>query len=400
VRQDNGVTEMGLAERIGPVGDERRVSMNELFFDLVFVFAFTQVSSMLAADTTWSGLGRAVLVFLLLWWVWDAYSWLTNTVPADQVGPRLALLASMATMLLVALAVPAAFDRGRFIFGAGLLVAMLLHFVLYKHAAEAGRVSSRALVVLGAGSILSGLLLVVGSFTNGAAQVTIWLIALVVAYSWPHVIGVGGFTVRAAHFVERHGLIVIVALGESVVAIGVGAGPVAPDAATAGTALLAILLVGGLWWCYFDVEAGQGERVLAGVHGAARVRLARDVYSYLYIPLVLGVVVAAVGIKKALGHPGDPLSVVVASAFGLGVAMYFLALAAIRARQAAAPGIARLAAAAGALASIAVGVSVAAWVVLAVGGVLVVAVVVAERVGRRREDKRGGAGQVRVRGCG
>jgi low temperature requirement protein LtrA len=319
------------------VGDPR-VSTFELFFDLVFVFAFTGVTGSLSRDATWDRLGQAVLVFAVLWWAWGSYAWLTNAMATDEVAARLVVLLVMSAMLVVGLAVPDAFGGSGAAFALGYLVVIVLHSVLFAVAGGALR-GTLALVPTNGGAAL---LLVVAGFADGASRTTLWIVAVVLCYAGPYLAGVAEFTVRPSHFVERHGLIVIVALGESVVAIGAG-GDHHVDWSLASAGLIAMVLVSGLWWSYFHVESAHAERALREADGIDQSRLARDIYSYLHIPLVLGVVLTAVGIKQTLAARDDPLDAIVAVALGSGVAMYYAALAAIRVRRGARPQITQLA---------------------------------------------------------
>jgi len=314
---------------------ETRVSSFELFFDLVFVFAFTQVTASLAHDATWSGLGQGILVFALLWWAWGSYAWLTNAVATDEIARRLVVLGAMAAMLVVALAVPTAFDDSGPAFGLGYTVVMILHTTLF---ALAGGLRGdpttrrRAIMRLAPTNLIAAAVLIGAGFADGPAQTGLWIGAIGLTYLGPYLTGVGGFTVNPSHFVERHGLIVLIALGESVVAIG--AGEVHDvDWHVAATALVAIALISGLWWAYFDGEAEQSERALHEAEGLDRSRLARDVYSYLHIPIVLGVVLVALGIKMTFGARQASLDTVVAVALGGGLALFFAALTAIALRR-------------------------------------------------------------------
>jgi low temperature requirement protein LtrA len=323
---------------------EPRVSPLELFFDLVFVFGFTQITGSLGDDPSWTDLGHAVLVFAVLWWAWGAYAWLTNAIRTGELAPRLVVLGAMAAMLVTALAVPMAFDDSGVAFALGYLVVMALHSALFALAGDNPEATRRAIGRLAPSNLLAAALLVAAGLTDGTAQTALWVVAVLVSYAGPYVSGVAGFTVQPGHFVERHGLIVLIALGESVVAIGEGGDDLSVDWSLAGTALLAVGLLSGLWWAYFDVEVDAGERALVAATGTERARLARDVYSYLHIPLVFGIVLAAVGLHEALVHPGDELYAVPGVALGAGVALFFGGLAAIRLRRGARPGSACVAA--------------------------------------------------------
>lgn len=312
--------------------DESSVSTLELFFDLVFVFAITQITFLVSHDATARGLVHAVLVFAMLWWAWGAYAWLTNTLPTGEMLPRLLLLGGMAAALVAALAVPESFDGAGVAFGLSYLVVMLIHLGLYIAAAENPEATRQAILRLAPSNMLGALLLIAGGAAEGTAQELLWVAAVAVTYAGPYVTGVAGFTLHPRHFAERHGLIVIVALGESVVAIGAGARGLPVDWELAGTAVLSVVLITSLWWAYFDSDAERTEQALTTATGVTRARIARDVYSYLHVPLVFGIVLTAVGLHEAVVHPGESLDPVVAGAFGGGVALYFAGLAAKRLR--------------------------------------------------------------------
>jgi low temperature requirement protein LtrA len=307
---------------------EPRVSTFELFFDLVFVFAFTRVTSSLGHDPTWGRFGHVVLVFAVLWWAWASYAWLTNAMSTDDIVPRLVVLLSMAAMLVVGLAVPDAFGGGAVAFALAYLLVIVLHSVLFAVAGGALQ-GIAALAPANGGAAVA---LLAAGFADGAVRTPLWLVAVALCYTGPYLVDVAEFTVRPSHFVERHGLILIVALGESVVSIG-ARGRHDVDWSVATAALVTMGLVGGLWWSYFHAESGHAERALHQADGVDRSRLARDVYSYLHIPLVLGVLLIAVGLEMSFAAWDKRLDPVVALALGGGVAMYYAALAAIRLRR-------------------------------------------------------------------
>jgi low temperature requirement protein LtrA len=341
---------------------EARVSTLELFFDLVFVFAITQITGVVSHDPTAVGLVRGALVFGVLWWAWGAYAWLTNAVDTGATKPRLVLLAAMAATLVTALATPTAWGDGGVAFALGYLVVMVLHATLFAVASDDPRATRAAILRLAPTNLGAAALLVVAGTTDGTAQTALWVVALVLSYTGPYITGIAGFTVHPGHFVERHGLIVIIALGESIVAIGAGGDEITVDWALAGTALAVMALVAGLWWDYFTRDAEAGERALLAASDDERARMARDIYSYLHVPLVLGIVFAAVGIHEVLAHADEPLDPVFAGAYGGGVALYFAGLAGIRLRRGDRPGALCLAAVVLALALIPVGAEVDAIV--------------------------------------
>jgi low temperature requirement protein LtrA len=319
---------------VSEVGVEReeRVTPLELFFDLVFVFAITQVTGFLSDDPTWDGLLDGMLVLAAIWWAWAAYAWLTNLVDPEEGAVRLAMLGAMTAMLVASLAVPGAFGAEAAIFGVAYLVVRVLHIVLYLLATRGD--DMLAAVLRMTPTAISGPLLILGaSAFDGAAQAALWAAALAIDYLGVLVGGGAGWRVQPAHFAERHALIIIIALGESVVALGVGAAGVPLDAGVIAAAVLGIAIVAALWWAYFDFVALVAQRKLGEVQGIVRARQARDSYSYLHLPMVAGIVLFALGLKKTLAHVGDPLETIPAVALCGGVALYLLAHVAFRLRN-------------------------------------------------------------------
>ena len=313
---------------------EQRVTPLELFFDLVFVFAVTQVTGLMSADPTWHGMGQGLLVLAALWWAWVAYAWLTNTLEPEAGGVRVAMFGAMAAMLVVALAVPSAFGEDGVLFGVAYLVVRLLHLVLYAQAGRGDPDLLGAVLRFVPSATIAPLMLIGAGFLDGSAQAAMWIAALTLDYLGP-LLGRGrGWRVSPAHFAERHGLVVIIALGESIVAIGIGAAGLALGLNVIAAGILAIAVVAALWWSYFDIFAVYAQRKLSDARGAARATLARDYYSYLHLPLIAGVVLFALGLKKALEHVGDPLDLVPAVALSGGLGLYFLSHVAFRFRLA------------------------------------------------------------------
>jgi len=312
------------------VETEHRVTPLELFFDLVFVFAITQVTGLMAAHLTWTGLAQGLLVLVVLWEAWVAYAWLTNTIAPDAAGARLIVLAAMGAMLIVSLAVPEAFDEHALLFALAYVAVRTLHVALYlahtKDDAVHDAVARMSRPLLGA-----PLILVAAAFTDGALQAALWVLALAVDIGGVYLSGPSGWTVAAGHFAERHGLIIIIALGESVVALGAGAHDLSVGVVVA--AVLGLVVAFALWWLYFDVVAVVAERRLRRATGVERARLARDSYSYLHLPMVAGVVLLALGVKKTLAHVEDPLKAVAAVALCGGIALYLLGHIAFRLRN-------------------------------------------------------------------
>jgi low temperature requirement protein LtrA len=314
-----------VSERERERGDEHQITPLELFFDLVFVFAITQVTSRLAADPTWSGVFRGMLVLAALWWAWSVYAWLTSATDVDEGGVRLLMLASMAAMFGVALAVPGAFGDDALLFGVAYFVVRLLHLVLAATVARDDPERRGALLRFVPTALLGASLLVVAAFFDGDARVVVWLVALAIDYLGPTVVGAGsGWRVAPEHFAERHGLIVLIALGESIIAIGLGAG-LELDAGVITAAALGIVVVSALWWLYFDVAAIFARRRLMQATGLELHRLALHAYSYLHLPMIAGIVLFALGLKSTVDHPGDELDTVPAVALCGGAALYLLA---------------------------------------------------------------------------
>jgi len=312
--------------------NEHPVTPLELFFDLVFVFAITQVTGFMSDDPTWAGVGKGLLILAALWWAWGAYAWLTNEIDPDEGSARLAVFVAMAAMFVAALAVPHAFDSDAVLFGLAYFVVRVMHIVLFAEATPHVDVR-QATFRLARTAVPGPALLIVAGFLDGGAQIALWLVALTIDYSGPYVFGVRGFSISAGHFAERYGLIVIIALGESIVAIGIGAAGIELDPPVVLAALLGIVLAAALWWAYFDIVAHLARKRLMEAHGHERARLARDSYSYLHLPMFAGIVFFALGAKKVLAHVDEPLATVPAVALCGGVGLYLISHDAIRFRS-------------------------------------------------------------------
>jgi low temperature requirement protein LtrA len=310
----------------------QRVTPLELFFDLVFVFAITQVTGLLADDPTWAGLLRGLLLLGALWWAWASYAWLTNTLNPEEGAVRLAVFGAMGAMLIVSLAAPNAFGADGVTFGVAYFVVRALHLVLYAIAGRGDRDLFRAVVRIVPTAILGPTLLVIAGFFDGTSQLALWSAALAIDYLGVLVGHMRGWRVSPEHFVERHGLVVIIALGESIVALGVGAAGLPLDAGLIAAALLGMAVVASLWWSYFDWVAFVAQARLAEATGAERAALARDLYSYLHLPMVAGIVLFALGLKTTLADVDGSLGTIPALGLCGGVALYMLAHVALRLR--------------------------------------------------------------------
>jgi low temperature requirement protein LtrA len=321
-------TRLGAAFRQG-----ERVMPLELFFDLVFVLAITQCTTLMSHEPTWTGLGRGMLILALLWWSWVGYAWLTSVFDPEEGGVRLVLFAAMAAFLIAAICQPEAFDGLALEFAIAYAAVRFAHIALFLIASRDDPAFRRATLGLGVGTAVGVSLLIVGAFLDPGLRAAAWGLALVLDMGEPYLFGSEGWHLVPGHFAERHGLIVIIALGESIVAIGVGAGA-EMTWGIAAAATLGIAIAAALWWMYFDVVALVSARRLADTpEGKVRNELARDSYSYLHFPMVAGIVLAALGLKKTLGNVDDALELVPAFALLAGVALYLLGLVAFRLRH-------------------------------------------------------------------
>jgi low temperature requirement protein LtrA len=313
---------------------EQRVTSFELFFDLVFVFGFTQVTTVLSDDPTWSGLADGLLILGALWWAWAAYAWLTNTVNPDEGAVWGAMLVAMAAMFVGALAVPEAFGRHGVVFGVAFLVVNVMYLTLYALGARGDR-DLLAAILRSAPSALAGAALIIAAgFLDGGLRPLLWLAALVIGLFGPLLAGSSGWRVEPAHFVERHGLIVIIAIGESLIAIGLGARGTGLGFGVIVAAVLGLLVAISFWLAYFDFFTTRGLQLLTDRTGVQRVALARDAYTYLHLPMVTGIVLFAFALKTTLAHVGDELDTIPALALCGGPALYLLAYVGVRVRVA------------------------------------------------------------------
>jgi low temperature requirement protein LtrA len=313
--------------------EESRVTPLELFFDLVFVLALTQCTALMADEPTWEGLAKGLLVLGVMWWSWVGYAWLTSVVNPEEGAVRLVVFAAMAAFLVVALCVPGAFTDEALLFACAYAIVRFSQIALFLLASRDDPGLRRAVWGLLASTAVGVGLLVAASFADGTLQGALWALALALDMGGPLLIDPAGWRLEPGHFAERHGLIVIIALGESIVAIGVGA----EAGVTAGVVVAACVgmaIAAALWWLYFDIVALVAERRLSNASaGRERNTIARDSFSYLHLPMVAGIVLVALGLKKTLEHVEDPLKVVPATALLGGAAIYLLAHVAFRYRN-------------------------------------------------------------------
>ena len=371
--------------------EEKRVSPLELFFDLVFVFALTQVTALMSDKPTWSGLGEGMLVLAMLWWAWAAYSWLTNYIAADEGKERLLMFGVMGAFLISALAAPQAFGDDALIFALAYAAARWLHIFIFAEANDDVN-AGMAIRRLARTSIPGPALLIAAAFLDPPWQAAVWVLALAIDFAGPYVFGVRGFQVAAGHFAERFSLIVIIALGESIVAIGAGLeGEI--DAGILAAALLGLVIACSQWWAYFDVVAVAAERRFRRAQGDELLRIARDSYSYLHLPMIAGIILIALGIKKTVAHVDEPLKVVPAVALFGGMALYYSGHIAFRLRNIGSLNRQRLAAALASLALIPLAIEVDALVALAMAAAIAAGLVAYEalRFAEARRRMRGPA---------
>jgi low temperature requirement protein LtrA len=352
---------------------EQRVTPLELFFDLVFVFGFTQVTTVFSDNPTWSGLGHGLLILTALWWAWAAYAWLTNTVDPEVGAVWGAMLVAMGAMFVAALAVPETFGRHGVVFGVAFLIVAVMQLTLYALSARGDHDLLKAILRIAPASLAGATLILVAGFVHGGLRPIVWLVALGVGLFAPLLSGVSGWHVNPAHFVERHGLIVIIAIGEALVAVGLGARGTNLGAGVIVAAVLGFVVATSFWLAYFDFFPIRAQQLLTELSGTERIALARDVYTYIHLPMVTGIVLFAFAVKTTIAHVGNELGTIPAMALCFGPALYLSAYVLLRIRVARTLSRGRLVAAVVSAALLPVALVVPALVALA----LVAAVLVA-----------------------
>jgi low temperature requirement protein LtrA len=317
------------------VSDEsHRVTTFELFFDLVFVFAFTQVTGFMAHAHSFPGILQGMIILGMLWWSWVCYSWLANQTHVDEGIMRLGLSAVMIAMFIASLAIPESFEdlpgglNGPLVLALAYVVVRVLHLVLYAYAAMEDKPLQRQVLTTSVAMVSGSVLIVMGALIGGASQTWFWLAGLTVDVTLTYLTSASGnWRVHsAAHWTERYGLVVILALGESIVAIGVGASKEPVSIPILLGAMCGIALSICLWWLYFDVTAIAAEHRFATLRGSDRASAAVDAYTYLHLPLVAGIVLSALGIEDVLAHVDEMEGLGILGAFALfgGTALYLL----------------------------------------------------------------------------
>jgi low temperature requirement protein LtrA len=310
-----------------------RVTPLELFFDLVFVLAITQCTALMSHQPTWSGIAQGLLVLGMLWWAWTGYSWLTSVIDPEEGAVRLVMFGAMAALLLVSLCVPEAFGSLALAFALIYGVLRSAQIALFMLASPEDDALRHSVLGLAASTGVAVTLLATASLFDGLAQGALWALALFLDMAGPYFFGSEGWKLVPGHFAERHGLIVIIALGESIVAIGVGAS----HELTLGigtAAVLGVALTAAMWWTYFDIVAiVAGKRLGEAEVGKTQNEMARDSYSYLHLVMVAGIVLVALGLKTTIGHFDGHLDAVPSFALLGGLAVYLLGHVAFRYRH-------------------------------------------------------------------
>ena len=379
----------GFSQGAEPGAEERRTSPVELLWDLVFVFAITQVTTLLANHLTWAGFGESMLVLALVWWAWSAFVWAANAEATDSPALRLTLLLATVFIFIAGLAVPRAWGSEATLFVCAYAVVRVLHLALYVYESRRGNASLSAIAGFAVTVAIGMVLLIVGSFLHGAPRAILWAAAVAIDYAGPAWLTRerlrGLQRVAVAHFAERYSLFVIICLGESIVAIGVGAAREPLDADLVAAVTLGLLITIGLWWTYFDRFAEVAEARLREHDDP--VLAAADSYSYLHLLLVAGIIIFAAGVKFVVHAASDPLHDAPRLALCGGVAVYLIGHMAFRWRMVGEVGYEKAVVALALLVLFAVGGGLAAWAMTGVIAVLVAGLCVVEYAVARREEE-------------
>jgi low temperature requirement protein LtrA len=357
--------------------DGGSVTPLELFFDLVFVLALTRCSALMGAEHLWRNVGQGLLVLAVLWWAWVGYAWLTSVVDPDEWLPRTVVFVAMAAMLVMALCVPHAFDDRGFgiAFAAAYAVVRIAHIFLFAIAAEDDALLARSVTGLAVSTVVGVSLIAVAACCDGWVQGLLWLVAIAVDMGGPYLFGSEGWHLVPEHFAERHGLIVIIALGESIVALGAGTTD-ALDGGVIATAVLGVFLAAAMWWSYFDVGSVLAARRLEEAPvGKEQNEMARDGYSFLHFPIIAGIVLVAFALHHALAHVTDPFDSIASFSLGGGLTVFLLGQVGFKRRVVGTLSRQRLVAAVVALASIPLLRSVDAWLGVTAAALLLWAMV-------------------------
>ncbi|HEY3191712.1 MAG TPA: low temperature requirement protein A [Solirubrobacterales bacterium] len=306
-----------------PEGDEElRVSSIELFFDLVFVFTITQLTAVLARHPNGESLGQILLMLTAIWWMYAGFAWLTNAVPPDRTALRLPLMAGMAAFFAISLTIPTAFDGDGVVFACAYLAVIGIHMVLYMQSASwsvAGVWSFSRMNLVAAALILAA------TIVGGTWEYVLWGLAVSTFVITPWLVPEEAGWIIPSHFVERHGLVVMVALGESVVAVGIGASGLEITGEMLAVAVLGLVVSAELWWVYFGGDDKEAEGALRRMTPTRREFYAVNVaYYWAHLLLLLGIICDAAALERAIGHAFDPLDFARALALGGGTAVFLV----------------------------------------------------------------------------
>jgi low temperature requirement protein LtrA len=378
-------------------GAEQRATTLELFYDLVFVFAVTQVSHLLLNHLTWEGAGQAAMVLLVVWWSWNYTTWVTNELDPESIVVRLLLIALMLGSLLMAIAIPHAFgDKALLFAGSYVAIQVGRHLFLTFAAADQGTIERKRAARILVWFVAAGALWIAGAIADDGARTVLWLVALALDYGAPLVtfwvpgrepLSPAAWEVGTEHFAERFQLFIIIALGESIVVTGATTADLDLTAARVAALALAFLATAAQWWLYFNLVANVAQRRLAQAEN--RTLLARDAYTYLHVVIVAGILLGAVGDELVIAHPTEELANAELIAVVCGPALYLLAHVALRLRMTGTISPRRLAGAIACLAVGAIGTFASALVVAALLLGVLVAVIVADQIAATRRRRRG-----------
>jgi low temperature requirement protein LtrA len=300
--------------------DELRVSSVELFFDLVFVFTITQLTSVLVRHPSGEALAQVVLMLTAIWWMYGAFAWLTNAVPPTRTALRLPLLGGMLAFFAISLSIPTAFSENGVVFAVAYLVVIAVHTVLYMQSASWTVTGVWSFARM---NIVAGALILAGAIIGGTWEYVLWGLAVAIFVVVPAMVPEDAGWIRPSHFVERHGLVVMVALGESVVAVGIGASHIAISWQMLAVATLGLTLSTELWWVYFGGDDAEAEAALRRMTPTRRQFFETNVaYYWAHLVMLLGIVCIAAGLERAIGHAFGSLSFARALELGGGTALY------------------------------------------------------------------------------
>jgi low temperature requirement protein LtrA len=369
--------------------EERRSTPIELLWDLVFVFAVTQVAALLSSDPSWTRFGESMLVLALIWWAWSAFVWAANAETPDSPTLRLVLLVAGLFIFVTGLAVPRAFGSEATLFAVTYAVVRLLHLALYAHASHRGNASWTAIAGFATTVLIGMALLIVGSLFTGPPRTALWIAAVAIDYAGPAWLTRerlrGLQDVAVAHFAERYSLFIIICLGESVITIGAGASRERLDTTEVAAVALALLATFGLWWTYFDRFAAIAEARLREHDDP--VLAAADSYSYLHLLVVAGIIIFAAGVKFVVRDATAPLPAAPRLLLCGGAALYAVGLVAFGLRMVRTVGWEKLALAAATMVLFAVSAGLDAWVVVGALAALLVVLCAAETIWARRRER-------------